>query len=60
MDEVRGSKATTAASLLLAGELGAGGALFMRRVNTVRFGEIEVEEDKIVHFEAGILSLIHI
>ena len=26
----------------------------MRRVNTVRFGEIEVEEDKIVHFEAGI------
>ena len=26
----------------------------MRRVNTVRFGEIEVEEDKIVHFESGI------
>ncbi len=26
----------------------------MRRVNTVRFGEIEVEEEKIVHFEMGI------
>lgn len=26
----------------------------MKRVNTVRFGEIEVEEDKIVHFENGI------
>ena len=26
----------------------------MKRVNTVRFGEIEVEEDKIVHFETGI------
>ena len=26
----------------------------MKRVNTVRFGEIEVEEDKIVHFEVGI------
>ncbi len=26
----------------------------MKRVNTVRFGEIEVEEEKIVHFEAGI------
>ncbi len=26
----------------------------MKKVNTVRFGEIEVEEDKIVHFETGI------
>ena len=26
----------------------------MRKVDTVRFGEIEVEEDKIVHFEQGI------
>ena len=26
----------------------------MRTVYTVRFGEIEVEEDKIVHFENGI------
>lgn len=26
----------------------------MRKINTVRFGEIEVEEDKIVHFEQGI------
>ncbi|MSV24993.1 flagellar assembly protein FliW [Selenomonas sp. WCA-380-WT-3B 3/] len=26
----------------------------MKKVNTLRFGEIEVEEDKIVHFEHGI------
>ena len=26
----------------------------MRKVNTVRFGEIDVEEDKIVHFDQGI------
>ena len=26
----------------------------MRKVDTVRFGEIEVEEEKIVHFERGI------
>ena len=26
----------------------------MRKVDTVRFGEIDVEEDKIVHFEQGI------
>ena len=26
----------------------------MRKVSTVRFGELEVEESKIVHFEAGI------
>ena len=26
----------------------------MRKVNTVRFGEIEVEEEKIVHFKDGI------
>lgn len=26
----------------------------MRKVNTVRFGNIEVEEDKIVHFKNGI------
>ena len=26
----------------------------MRKVNTVRFGEIEVEEEKVVHFKNGI------
>ena len=26
----------------------------MKKVNTLRFGEIEVDEDKIVHFEDGI------
>lgn len=26
----------------------------MRKVDTVRFGEIEVEEEKVVHFERGI------
>lgn len=26
----------------------------MKKVNTLRFGEIEVEEDKVVHFEDGI------
>lgn len=26
----------------------------MRKVDTVRFGEIEVEEEKVVHFEKGI------
>ena len=26
----------------------------MRKVNTVRFGEIEVEEEKVVHFKDGI------
>ncbi|MBR2216110.1 MAG: flagellar assembly protein FliW [Selenomonadaceae bacterium] len=26
----------------------------MRKVDTVRFGEIEVEEEKVVHFEQGI------
>ena len=26
----------------------------MRKVNTVRFGEIEIEEDKVVHFAQGI------
>ena len=26
----------------------------MRKVDTVRFGEIDVEEDKVVHFEQGI------
>ena len=26
----------------------------MKKVNTLRFGEIEVEEEKVVHFEDGI------